>query len=288
MKKTIPKIVLLAFAILVAYASCGGRTVSLSEVVVVPDQQITLDPTDGAWYAHPYHPAKLILQDMVEPRLLEPSTVEVEVTAMTDGKQIAFRLEWVDDSQNDLPGPQAFIDGCAIQLPTEESVSIPAPQMGEEHKAVDIAFWRADWQAIVDGRADEITSIYPNATVDHYPFDAESLKKDPDAKRRMEQRYAPARRLGNNRSGPRKVPVEDLRAEGPGTLSPAKTGATGKGVRTEKGWSVVISRPVPGFLSKEKSSNIAFAIWQGANRETGARKMRTGWIPLVIRGAENE
>jgi hypothetical protein len=29
---------------------------------------------------------------------------------------------------------------------------------------------------------------------------------------------------------------------------------------------------------------MAFAVWQGSRTEAGARKMRTGWIPLVRRG----
>ncbi|QQS39699.1 MAG: hypothetical protein IPM63_09950 [Acidobacteriota bacterium] len=273
----------LALAAAFAASGCRGRTVSPSEVVAVPEQEITLDPLDDAWYPLPYHPAKLILQDLVEPRLMEPSTAEVEVTAMTDGKDVAFRLEWIDGSQNDLPGPQAFIDGCAIQLPSKQDANVPAPQMGEEGKSVEIAYWRADWQAIVDGRADEISSIYPNAAVDHYPFKAESLQKDPKKQQEMARRYAPARALGNDRSGPRKQPVEDMVAGGPGTLSPASPVSSGKGVRTDKGWSVVIVRPLPAFLTDKQSANIAFAIWQGENNETGARKMRTGWIPLVIR-----
>ena len=284
MKITLTFVAVLAAGLL--FTSCGGRTISPSEVVAVPEQTITLDPADSVWNSLPYHPARLILQDMVEPRLMDPSTAEVEVTAMTDGEQVAFRLEWIDGSQDDLPGPQSFIDGCAVQIPANDEAAVPAPQMGEEKKTVEIAYWRADWQAIVDGRADEITSIYPNASIDHYPFKAESLKKNPKAQEEMAKRYAPARQLGNNRSGPRIDPVEDMIAEGPGTLSPAKAISKGKGVRTSKGWSVVIVRPLPAFLTEQKGANIAFAVWQGANRETGARKMRTGWIPLVIRRQE--
>ena len=275
--------VLLLIAGMIGVAGCRRRTVSPSQVVVITGQQITDDPNDGRWWYLPYHPAKLILQDMVEPRLMEPSTAEVEVTAMTDGKRVAFRLEWIDDSQNDLPGPQHFIDACAIQLPQKQEANVPAPQMGEENKTVEIAYWRADWQAIVDGRADEITSIYPNASIDHYPFRAESLKKDPKAQAEMERRYAPARRLGNNRSGPRKQPVEDMLAQGPGTLTRTDSVSSGRGVKTDKGWAVVIIRPLPDGLSPKNGSNIAFAIWQGAHKEAGARKMRTGWVPLALK-----
>jgi hypothetical protein len=27
---------------------------------------------------------------------------------------------------------------------------------------------------------------------------------------------------------------------------------------------------------------VAFAVWQGSNQEAGSRKMRTGWVPLVV------
>ncbi len=281
--KTLFKLTVVCMIAVAVLAACRSRTISPSEVVAVTGQTITDDPAAGVWWGLPYHPAKLILQDLVEPRLMEPSTQEVEVTAMTDGKTVAFRLEWIDDSQDDLPGPQKFIDGCAVQLPQKMETNVPAPQMGEDAKTVEIAYWRADWQAIVDGRVDEITSLYPNASVDHYPFRAESLKKDPKAQGEMEQRYAPARRLGNSRSGPRKQPVEDMLAEGPGTLTRTNAVSRGRGVKTPKGWAVVIIRPLPEGISVQKGTNIAFAVWQGARRETGARKMRTGWIPLILK-----
>jgi DMSO reductase family type II enzyme heme b subunit len=90
--------------------------------------------------------------------------------------------------------------------------------------------------------------------------------------------------LGNNRQGPRQQPVEDLIAEGPGTLTPnPQSFSKGKGIRTAKGWAVVISRPLPEGFSKEKPTQIAFAVWEGSKGETGARKMRTGWVNLIMK-----
>ena len=54
------------------------------------------------------HASKMILQDLVEPRLMEPSTPEVQVKAITNGTEIAFRLEWPDETQNDMPGPETL------------------------------------------------------------------------------------------------------------------------------------------------------------------------------------
>lgn len=272
------------FSSLIVFTSCSVTQVPTPEVNVIQVKEISLDPNDPAWTAISLHTSKMILQDLVEPRLMEVSTQEVNVKAMTNGIEIAFRLEWVDETQSDLPGPRHFIDGCAVQLPAKIEANVPAPQMGEVGKTVEISYWRADWQAVVDGRADDIKALYPNATVDHYPSDAKPLENDPQAQAEVAARYAPARALGSRRSGPRTEPVEDLIAEGPGTLSPVPNGfSKGKGVKTAKGWAVVITRPTPAGFSNATPSQVAFAIWEGSRAEVGSRKMRTGWVPLILR-----
>lgn len=269
---------------LVFQLSCQRVQVPTAEVNVVQMSEITLDPTASVWENVSLHTSKMILQDLVDPRLMEPSTAEVNVKAITNGSEVAFRLEWVDESQSDMPGPRHFIDGCAVQLPAKIETNVPAPQMGETGKNVEISYWRADWQAIVEGRADNINAIYPNASIDHYPSEAKPLENDPQAQAQAALRYAPARALGNRRAGPRDQPVEDLIAEGPSTLSPAPNAVSkGKGVRTAKGWAVVISRPLPPGFSAAMPSQIAFAVWEGSHTEVGARKMRTGWVPLILK-----
>ena len=100
----------------------------------------------------------------------------------------------------------------------------------------------------------------------------------------MASRYAPAQAVGNRRVGPREFPVEDLIAEGPGTLSPnAAAGSRGRGERTADGWSVVIVRKVPEGWAPRIRTQIAFAVWEGSAKEVGARKMRTGWVPLSLK-----
>ncbi len=264
--------------------SCNKVQAPTPEVNVAQVKEITLDPNAAVWEAVSLHASKMILQDLVEPRLLEPSTSEVFVKAITNGSEIAFRLEWLDESQSDMPGPRHFIDGCAVQLPSMADPNVPAPQMGEVGKTVEISYWRADWQAIVEGRADNINALYPNASIDHYPAEAKPLENNPQAQAEAAARYAPARALGSRRSGPREQPVEDLIAEGPSTLSPAPNAVSkGKGVKTPKGWAVVISRPMPAGFSAAMPSQIAFAVWEGSHIEVGARKMRTGWVPLILK-----
>ena len=273
----------IAFALLF-FPSCQGAIVLTPDLQVVSVPGITLDANDSIWKTAPIHGSNLILQDLVEPRQMKVSTQQVQVQAVTDGKEIAFRLEWTDPSLNDAAKPHYFVDGCAVQMPVIIEANVPAPQMGEIGKTVQISYWRADWQAIVDGRADNIQSRYPNAVPDHYPFEARSLESDPNAQKETALRYSPARALGNDRQGPRAQPVEDLIAEGPGTLSPnPQPFSKGRGVRSDNGWAVVIARPLPEGFSKDNPSQIAFAVWEGSQGETGARKMRTGWVPVMMR-----
>ena len=278
--RSIAPIILLS---LVLVSSCGRGPVMTTEVVALSAASVPLDPNDRAWDNASEHLEPLVLQDLVDPRLTEASTPSLRVRAITNGEEIAFRIEWPDTTKDDLPGPSHFVDACAIQTPAAVEATVPAPQMGEVGKTVEIAYWRADWQASVDGREDSIRSTYPNASVDHYPFDAPSLETGSEAQKEMATRYAPAAAVGNRRVGKRESPVEDLLAEGPGTLSrAAQTHSRGKGLRTEAGWSVVIVRPIPSGLAPGARSQVAFAVWEGEHREVGARKMRTGWVPLVM------
>ena len=272
---------------------CRNAVATTTEVVAIQAKAIPAAPTDAAWEDAPEHPAKLLLQDLVEPRLMKASTGEVRVRAITNGSEVAFRLEWDDNSKDDLPGPARFLDACAVQVPAKLEANVPDPQMGGQGKTVEITYWRADWQASVDGRPDSLKEIYPNASVDGYPFEAQSLEKGSAAQNEMATRYSPARALGNRRTGYRTVSVEDLIADGPGTLSPAPAssgGASskGKGVKSDKGWSVVITRKLPNGLAPGARTQVAFAVWEGAQQETGARKMRTGWVPLLMKGAETK
>ncbi len=274
---------LLALLVLVSAVGCQKKPVPATEVIAISVPQMSSGPSDPIWDKAPEFVAKLIPQDLVEPRLTRPSTGEVRVQAIQNGSEISFRLRWVDAGQDDTPGPARFTDACAVQLPAKAAADPPAPQMGEAAGGVQIAYWRADWQASVNGRGDTIKDLYPNAEVTHYPFEAASLEKGSSAQKEMAKRYAPAAAMGNRRQGPRSTAVESLLAEGPGTLAPdPSVPVKGTGIRTQDGWAVVIVRPMPEGLAPKRRTSVAFAIWQGSNQEAGARKMRSGWAPLSV------
>lgn len=278
-------ILLLPVAI-AAGMSCRRAPAPTPEVVAISSVALPADPGDAAWQTAPEHIATLLLQDLVEPRLMKPSTKEVRVRALSYGSEMAFRLEWADGVADDLPGTGRFPDGCAVQLPQKADVNAPDPQMGQPGRPVEIVYWRADWQATVDGRDDTIQALYPNASVDHYPFEARPLEPGSVAQRQMARRYAPADAVGNRRGGLTESAVEDLVAEGPGTLSPAPTTTSrGRGLRTRNGWAVVITRRTPDGLALRARTQVAFAVWEGSAHESGSRKMRTGWVGLSMREA---
>ena len=153
-------------------------------------------------------------------------------------------------------------------------------------RPVEITYWSAIFQAVVNGRKDDIHAIYPRAKVDHYPFEAAPLQPGSPAQQEMAKRYAPARSLENPMAGPRTVPVQDLVAEGPGTLRPAeKSLSTGSGKHDQSGWTVMVIRPLPNGAHLGGRTQVAFAVWEGSHQEVGARKMRTAWIPLALGSA---
>ena len=272
-----------------AFAGCAKKGPPISEAEVKSVFEKTLPATleDKVWKQAPLHTAKLILQDMVEPRLMQASTSFINVQSATDGRQIVFRLSWNDATADDMPGPGRFGDAVAIQLPAVTTPDVPAPQMGEAGKPVEITYWSAIFQAAVNGRKDDIHAIYPRAKVDHYPFEAASLKPGSPEQEAMAKRYAPARSVGNPMAGPRTVAVQDLVAAGPGTLQPAeKTVSSGTGKYLQNGWSVLLIRPLPNGAQPGGRTQVAFAVWEGSHREVGARKMRTAWIPLAIGSAQ--
>jgi hypothetical protein len=283
--KYLSTILLTVLAMSVGLCSCTKKQAPISEgeLKAVRSGALPERPDDPVWDTTPVHPAKLLLQDIVEPRLMKASTALVNVAAITNGEKIAFRLSWDDASQDDRPGPGRFADACAVQLPISTGPDVPAPQMGEEGRPVEITYWSSYYQAIVEGRASKIEDIYPRAKVDHYPFEAAPLATETVKQKEFATRYAPAIAAGNPVSGPRRYPTEDLIAEGPGSLRPAATqSSSGSGHRTRNKWQVLLIRPLPKGLQIGGRTQTAFAVWQGSEREVGARKMRTAWIPLSI------
>ena len=270
-------------------AACGsGPTLNTAEVRAVraAGELPVLDPQSAKWESVPQHPARLMVQDVTEPRLTVPGVDLVNVRAMHDGTNVVFRLEWADATSDLIPDVGRGSDAAAIQLPLQPGADVPDAAMGEKGKGVQIAYWRSVWQdddARVSSGKDRIAALHPNATTDHYPPQAGGA-----AKEEMERRYAPARAAGTPMMTMRNGAVQEIIAEGFGSATPVPAqNARGRGVWADGRWLTTIARPLnegtgAANLQPGQRTYVAFAVWDGAQRHTGARKMRSGWIPLVL------
>lgn len=251
------------------------------------------DPDALAWLEAPECPAKLMVQDVTEPRLMAPGAELLRVRSLHDDKAIAFRLEWDDETESVIPESGRGSDAVAIQFPLVGGSDVPDPAMGEPGKAVRIWYWKSVWQdddaRASSGGGDRVTALYPRASIDHYPFQAASLQTDPSLAREVERRYAPARAVGNPIAArPPGRTVQVLMAEGFGNTSVApQQDGTGLGRYRAGRWVTIITRPIDAGrdlapLTLGARSYLAVAVWDGAAGHTGSRKMRSGWIPLVV------
>jgi DMSO reductase family type II enzyme heme b subunit len=127
-----------------------------------------------------------------------------------------------------------------------------------------------------------VRALYPNSWADVYP---DEVLGAADARP-----YSGALGIENPISRGRASPVLDQMAEGWGTMTvKPDQHALGKGVWKAGVWRVVITRPMvsddlnaPRLLPGNRTV-AAFAVWDGGNREVGARKAWASWVPLVIR-----
>ncbi|MHC4860320.1 MAG: ethylbenzene dehydrogenase-related protein [Planctomycetota bacterium] len=249
------------------------------------------DPFSPSWEQGREVVVPLLLQDVAEPRLTAKGVETLRLSALHDGKRIAFRIEWADGAVDDLVDTDRSTDGVAVQFPANPGESgLPDSMMGEKGKPVAIDFWRASWQRRVEGGETGVAALYPNALIDHYPPEA---AKGAENRARLERLYEPPVAVGNPVAAKELAsPVESLRSEGFGTLKHfAEQRATGKGLHREGKWHVVIARPLdtaPGtdtLLRPGKSTYIAVAVWDGGENQRGSLKMRSIWVPLELQEA---
>jgi hypothetical protein len=246
------------------------------------------DPESSAWNRAVEHPARLMVQDIAEPRLTTPGVELVRVRALHDGRFVVFRLEWVDATRDLMVDSGRSSDAAAIQFPVAPGEDVPNAAMGERAKSVQICYWKALWQddaaRAASGGPDRVGTLYPNMSIDHYPAQA-----NPAAREEMERRYAPAAAAGNPITArDSATPVQELIAEGFGTTTAAPTQkATGRGTWRDGRWLTTIARPLSegaglANLQAGRKTYVAFAVWDGASQHMGSRKMRSGWVPFVL------
>lgn len=85
-----------------------------------------------------------------------------------------------------------------------------------------------------------------------------------------------------------KSAVQELVAEGFGTTTVvAAPTAVGWGEWRDGSWAVTVARPLQAGTGRSnlpigRTTHAAFAVWDGADGQAGSRKMRSGWVPLLL------
>jgi DMSO reductase family type II enzyme heme b subunit len=238
------------------------------------------DPLDQAWAAVTPLQVPLLPQHMTTPRSTTATIDQILARVLHNGSEVAFQLEWIDDEVDDVEAIQRFRDSVAVQLPVDPKVPTSV-MMGEIGRPVHILHWRASWQSEMANGGRQVRTAFPNAVNEVTP---ETVLGEEAARV-----FYPALAVGNPMADRnRKSAVEELVAEGFGTLTPHRDQrAEGRGVLTEGGWAVVIVVPMSGGKNQAKlksgdSTPLAFAAWDGGAGNRGARKQWSNWVTLEL------
>ncbi len=252
------------------------------------------DPAAPEWSKASPVEVPLTPQAGIPPALFVASITTMQVRSMNDGRWIAFRLEWSDETQNELTvSPDKFRDAAAIQLPVNQGV--PGVCMGVRGQPVNLWHWKADWQKDIDDGFQDLMAAYPNFFKDFYPFAVGQppFKAPEDFSSADARQYLVGWSAGNPLSDPYRVtPVEELVAHGFGTATHLdEQGVLGRGVWANGRWSVVFARPMTTAATSQTQLTpggkgiMAVAAWDGDNQEVGARKQISADLSFTIEGA---
>lgn len=257
-------LLLLLFILLIAGVFVGfGVPLVSSEGMIIRARLVEGDlptgPEDAAWGKIAPMTLPLSGQVITRPVWPEPTARALTVRSLHNGTEIAFLLEWQDNTKNDRLTPGTFRDGVAIGLPLGDAPAFFC--MGQLDHYINIWHWKADWQSDIDRRA------------------ARASEKAREGVRTFE---VIPRRVSS---------VEDLIGGGFSTLTTKeKQGRVqGKAAWKDGVWHVVMRRPL---VSEEQENEaklipgrvqtVSFAVWNGENKERNGQKAVAPWFQLVI------
>jgi hypothetical protein len=249
------------------------------------------DPLAAQWDTAPVLIVPLVPQAAIVPSLPGATIPSLTAQSLNDGQNIAFRLTWNDDTPDwHATLTNEFRDAAAIQLPVGDA--LPAACMGAAGQMVNLWHWKADWQSDIDNGFRDVVDAYPNFWLDYYPF---VLGEPPytlptSFSSAQAQKYLVGWTAGNPLSQPaRMTPVENLNALGYGTTySKASQGVLGRGEWKDGKWYVVFSRTLKSGdvhdaqFTPGQTATVAFAVWDGADRQVGGRKQLSSWTTILI------
>ncbi|MFO1352422.1 MAG: ethylbenzene dehydrogenase-related protein [Gammaproteobacteria bacterium] len=242
-----------------------------------------LDPEAAFWSTAPAITVPMLAQTITTPKNPNAAIHALQVRAAHNGQWLGVQIEWQDSAKNDRIVVDQFGDQVAVEFPYEyKKDALPSPMMGNPGGRVEIWQWRAAFQRDIDeGEIRSIGDLYPNAVVDIYP---DQVLRVTDARP-----YTGALGVDNPISHGRRSAVLEQMAEGWGTLTaePFDQQTEGRGVWKDGVWRVVITHPLTSLrndihFQPGMETVAAFAVWDGGNREVGARKAWSMWVPFRL------
>ncbi len=260
-----PFLVACLSGLILAASLLGGFGIPLvsSEGIMIRSHLIQGDlphaPEDSAWGRIPAMTIPLSGQVITRPVWPEPSARALTVRSLHNGQDIAFLLEWQDNTKNDRLTPGTFRDGVAIGLPLGDAPAFFC--MGQLDHYINIWHWKADWQSDIDRRA------------------ARTSEKKEGGVRTFE---VIPRRISS---------VEDLIGGGFSTLTTKdKQGRVqGQALWKDGVWHVVMHRPLVSEEQENEATlipgrvqTVSFAVWNGENKERNGQKSVAPWFQLSI------
>jgi mono/diheme cytochrome c family protein len=254
-------------------------------------QAIPGHPDDGGWRA-----AERVNLHLMPLWWRSQRPEELTVQAVHDGKEIALLLTWADDTRDQTAmRPQDFRDAAAIQFsPTPDP---PFFAMGAPGEFVNIWMWKSERQADLEPAFQDLDAIYPNMGIDAYPNLSVSPLEQPTRNAltlQSDPTFVTGWGAGNIVSDPtRKSPVEDLSAQGFGTLAARprpdqRVEATG--VHSTGTYRALFRRSFSGSGPHSVSFRpgavvpVAFAVWNGSAGDRDGKKSVTIWQELELEG----
>ncbi len=254
------------------------------------------DVGSSIWKRAPVTRIDVTPQNIIPPVLRTPTIQYINVRSVHNDDWIAFLLEWEDKTREAVVDVDKFTDQVAIQFPLSPK-SLPSFMMGHKMGRGHIIHWKAIWQDDIEKGYRDVQTLYPNYWVDLYFFAEKPIYAEGEfpTEPRVEHfktpealNFIPGAYARNPISMfVREQPVEEAMAEGFGTFTTQpKQNARGWG-RWEKGvWRVIIARPIvsddPNDAPIPEKTYIAFAVWNGSDKNVGARKHYVPWVELAV------
>ncbi|MBT5549624.1 MAG: c-type cytochrome [Nitrospina sp.] len=206
----------------------------------------------------------------------------VNVASVNNGEQLAVRLQWNDpthDAFSELHS-DIFRDGAAVQFALgavtlhTHGHNEPFFGMGNRNKPVNIWHWKAGLEEALEAEDD---LEYAGGGVDMDALIYGGIMSNPVARLNA---------TGEN-------PVEELNAEGFGTVTPQpqeNQNVDGSGEWKDGVWTVVFLRDMPktgkwdvDFAKRIDPALMAFAIWDGVKEDRNGRKVISVWQRFNIK-----